>query len=60
MIQSMPPLVGQDPKILILGSMPGKESLRQQQYYANPRNRFWQLLGNPTEDYEEKKSLIDS
>jgi len=31
-------------RILILGSLPSDESIRQQEYYANPRNDFWKLV----------------
>jgi hypoxanthine-DNA glycosylase len=42
---SFPPVTDKRTRILILGSLPGEESLRQRQYYAYPQNRFWELVG---------------
>ena len=44
-VSSFPPIVGNNPQLLILGSMPGGESLRKGQYYAHPRNLFWRVMG---------------
>lgn len=40
-----PPIVTPETRLLILGSLPGRQSLAVQQYYAHPRNQFWRLMG---------------
>ena len=34
--------------MLILGSLPGKVSLERGEYYAQPRNAFWRIMGELT------------
>lgn len=61
--QSFNPIIGSSPNFLILGTMPGKESLKQQQYYAHPRNVFWKIIftifnGNFTTDYSNRLNFV--
>jgi hypoxanthine-DNA glycosylase len=42
--RSFPPVVSEATRLLLLGSLPGEESLARQRYYANPRNQFWALM----------------
>ncbi len=39
-----PPIFDSRARVLVLGSLPGDESLRRRQYYGHPQNQFWALL----------------
>ena len=48
-----------DAVVLILGSLPGRESLERHQYYARRANQFWPIMGElvgalPELPYEER------
>jgi len=48
--------------VLVLGSLPGEESLRRSEYYAHPRNLLWPILAALFDEplparYEERLAL---
>lgn len=58
-----PPLLCDEPRILILGTLPGGESLEHRQYYYSNSNRIWKALcyltGEPMPmDYAQKQALL--
>jgi TDG/mug DNA glycosylase family protein len=51
-IYSFPPVIGDGPAVLILGSMPSVMSLEKRQYYGHARNHFWRLVCTVLEEPE--------
>ena len=64
-VQSFPPIAQRTARVLILGTMPGRVSLRERQYYAHPQNAFWRIVGgilgfDPALAYPERVAAVQS
>ena len=62
-IHSFKPVIDDQSKILILGSIPGIQSLEKQQYYGNARNQFWEIIytllkATPDFNYVDRKLFL--
>lgn len=44
LLRSLPPVITEASRVLVLGTMPGERSLEAREYYAHPRNAFWRLM----------------
>jgi hypoxanthine-DNA glycosylase len=61
--RSFPPIVDGRARVLVLGTLPGEESLRRGEYYAHPRNLFWPIIfalfgEEPALNYAERLDFV--
>ena len=63
-VKSFPPIGDDRSEILVLGTVPGPESLLVNEYYASNRNSMWKIIaslfnnGIPFQSYEEKLDCL--
>jgi len=58
-----PPVAGRGARVLVLGSLPSRQSLALRQYYGNPQNAFWRIMGDlfgagPDLPYAERSARL--
>jgi hypoxanthine-DNA glycosylase len=61
--RSFPPVVGRRPRILLLGTLPGRASLAAGEYYAQRQNAFWRIVSalcgsGPGLDYPARLAML--
>lgn len=57
------PIAAANAKVLILGSLPSQQSLQRNEYYGNPQNAFWRVMGElfdagPEIPYKERTEVL--
>lgn len=57
--EGFPPLLGPGARVLVLGTLPSRQSLLKHQYYGHPQNAFWRIMGElfgagPERTYAER------
>jgi hypoxanthine-DNA glycosylase len=63
LLRSFAPLADGRSRVLVLGTMPGPEALRKQEYYGFKGNHFWKIMSDLLADgraldYGEKLALL--
>lgn len=58
------PLIDEDTKILVIGTMPSEASLAAREYYAFKHNAFWKIIadvsGRQLASYSDKTAVVKS
>lgn len=62
-IKSFAPVIGDNPVVLVLGTMPSIKSLEKSEYYGYGSNHFWRLMGDffafeRSDDYNIRKETM--
>jgi G:T/U-mismatch repair DNA glycosylase len=62
-IKSFEPIGDKRAVVLILGTMPGRESLNKSEYYAHRRNSFWHIMDELfgagfSFEYEQRQKIL--
>jgi TDG/mug DNA glycosylase family protein len=63
--QGFDPIADRAARVLILGTLPSQVSLQKGEYYAQPQNVFWKIMGdlfgvNPLASYSERTDRLIS